>query len=388
LIAAASLLLGVTIQFVGVSSAHSRVFTEAYTSAENRTKTVQTNASKLKSDTESAKSAFNKVDAIGKQLTSNVEGRVTWLEMLRAVNAALPQAQPGAEVLPLGQRPPFTSDSFAKVDRVFITSVEAVSENLTTWFAPFKADNRYYPDDEELGSAPAGGTPATSDVASSEEGQPAVQNSPSMTDEERFAKVTGPTGTGPAKVVQITGYHYHNPSDVNEAAEDGGEAYLRKTLLRNLKFVEVELPTTIEEQNAGIMSKKVKMSELGISYPVLLYVPSIEVQRIVNPDLEPLPPDIAIPPDMLTGGAGVGASAPPMGRTPNVGTTRGGAAPATGPQQRTLQQYAQSRGVNTPILNVRRFDFQIQFAWEETPPSQRKLKEESSTPASTAGGTQ
>jgi len=43
-----------------------------------------------------------------------------------------------------------------------------------------------------------------------------------------------------------------------------------------------------------------------------------------------------------------------------------------------LSRYAMQRGIDprNAVLTVRRFDFVIQFAWEETPPSQRKLKEE------------
>jgi hypothetical protein len=164
----------------------------------------------------------------------------------------------------------------------------------------------------------------------------------------------------PAKIVQLVGHHYRNPRDPNEFAADGGEAYLRKTLLRNLKMGEVDLPPTLEEQKAGIPSKKVTMNELGISYPVLLYVPNVVEESIPNPGLFPLPPGIVPPLDAGRSGASSSSS-----------TQRGAQASPPG----AFEQYARQRGMQ-PYLTVRRFDFVIQFAWQETPPSQRRIKAE------------
>jgi len=378
LVASAALLLGITLQFAGASFALSRVDNEAYKNAETKAKNAQSYASGMKSKTNQAVSAFTSVDEIGKKLTSNVEGRITWLELLCAVNAALPHAQPGAGAT---IERPTTSANFAKQERVFIDSIEAMSvEDLAAWFEPLKAENRYYPDDEELGTHSADATetlPANSGAeSSSEEGQEGNSQKRPLTESERFALVTGPSG-GPAKIVQITGSHFHNPSDVNEAAEDGGDAYLRKTLLRNLKFAEVELPPTIDEQRAGIPTKKVKMSELGISYPVLLDVPTIVEQKMINPDLQPLPPDIVIDSEYAIDAGGFGT---PSGRTTPA---RGGTVGAQSSQQRTLKQYAAQRGVREPVLTVRRFDFVIQFAWEETPPSVRRQNAKSAGTSTT-----
>ena len=372
LVASAALLLGITIQFVGASIAHNSVVTQAYKDAENKAKNVQSYASDMKSKTGQAVSAFNSVDEIGKKLTSNVEGRITWLELLRAVNAALPQSQPGANATIVK---PTTSANFAEQDRVFIESVEAMSvDSLSAWFTPLKQDNRYYPDDEEL-HIPISDTSSSDGAAeNSEEGQASkTKKQRSMTESERFALVTGPSDQGSAKIVQIVGYHYHNPADFNKAAEEGGEAYLRHTLLRNLKFCEVELPPTLEEQLSGIKSQKVKMSALGIMYPTLLYVSNIVEEKIINPDLpNPLPAGVVIDPDLSLDASGSGTSTPTSSAR---GNTRGGT-PSQGPQQITLRQYARQRGILEPALTVRRFDFVIQFAWVETPPSQRKQNAE------------
>ena len=370
LAAAAALLLGITIQYSGVSSAYNKVFTDAYKQAAERASTTQSFASDLVSKTSQAISEFQKVDSIGTNLTSNVEGRIIWLELLRAINAALPQTQSGGAV-----PKPLTNDGFAEIDRVFIDSIEAITvDSLATWFAPLK--DRYYPSDEKVTVAKAASTTSAATVTLPVEGEGengeeemAAHPAPvTETDEERRALVPGPTGTTPAKVIQMIGSHYHNPRDPNKFAESGGEAYLRQTLLRTLESSEVELPPTLEEQRQGIQSKKVKMGELGVSYPILLYVPRVVEEKIINPNLQPLPRDVVIDPPLqaeLTQARQAGSAATAsLPRTPGTG-----APTATG--QRMLSQYARERG-EQPILTVRRFDFVIQFAWEETPPSVRK----------------
>ncbi|MCL2710901.1 MAG: pilus assembly protein PilM [Planctomycetaceae bacterium] len=373
LAAAAALLLGITIQFAGVSSARNSVFNEGYERAGNKAQSVQSNASNLKSQTSSAVSAFNSVDTLGRSLTSNVEGRVTWLEVLRAINAALPQAQPGARLtgVPVDQR-----------DQVYITSIEAVSvDSLTEWFAPLKENNRYYPDDAELQAAAtpdtsSGATAPTPSDGENTEGTPVVAQPPRpFTEAERFELVTGPTGTGPAMVVQVTGYHFRNPTNANEFAANGGQAYLRNTLLRNLKFGTVDLPPTLEERQAGISTKTVALNELGeseelgilsnlgISYPTLLYVRSPVETRIPNPDLFPLPPGVTV----SSQGAGSGSS--------SMSSMGGGGTSQSNTPQGAFEQHARNR--NMPAyITVRRFDFVIQFAWEVTPPSVRKQNAE------------
>jgi len=373
--AAAALLLGVTIQFVGVSGAFSRVSAQPYKDASSRAETVQKFASDLQANTRAAVSAFNNVDEIGKSLTSNVEGRITWLELFRAINAALPQSQPGAN---RGPTPP-TNESFAQTDRVFIESIEAITvDSLAAWFAPLKEDNRYWLDFDDpeaqaylttqiqsSPSASGGGNSTETEGDESEEARILRLKRAAweeMSEDARFALVAGPTGTGPAKVVQISGFHFHNPRDPDAFRENGGQAYLRNTLLRNLKNAEVDLPPALEEQQAEISTKRVTMGELGLSYPVLLYVPSIEEVPIINPALQPW--DGVIDPPFQrqlgqTGGGGLGTTAARLG---------GGAASGT-----TLSQHAQAKGVREQdvILMIRRFNFVIQFAWEETPPSQR-----------------
>jgi type IV pilus assembly protein PilM len=386
LVAAAALLLGITIQIFGVSSAHSLVVNDAYKRADDRAKSTQSFSSDLKSKTSSAVSELKSMDEKGQNLTSNVEGRIVWLELLRAINAVLPQSQPGVNLRPT------TADDFANMDAVFIESIEACTvDSLAEWFGPLKENNRYYPDDDECIAASGGDDAATTSDTTTNETPPAEGESENggeavatstappaprkFTEAEKFALVAegkiAPAepadASKPPKIVQLVGRHYCNPNDPNDFAKNGGEAYLRNTLLKNLKSAEIDLPPTFEEQQKGIKSKKVTMGELGISFPVLLYVPNPVTEIIINPSLMPLPPDVVIDPvyqSQLGGARGGGLS--DSGRRPGAGSGPVGS-------QRQLSQYAQSRGVAPKdiILAVRRFDFVIQFAWVETPPSKR-----------------
>ena len=184
----------------------------------------------------------------------------------------------------------------------------------------------------------------------------------------------GSLGPPAAKVIQLVGHHFHNPSDPNEFAENGGEAYLRKTLLRNLKFGKVDLPPTLEEQLAGHDVKTVTMSDLGISYPVLLYVHRPVEYGMINPDLGTLETlaqmNVTVDPqlqELLDRGQSGGV----RGGFSSDGGRAGGMARGSGPQM-LLSQFAAQRGVREPVIMVRRFEFVIQFAWEETLPSQRR----------------
>lgn len=122
----------------------------------------------------------------------------------------------------------------------------------------------------------------------------------------------GPNGKG--WVVQLTGYHYHN-----QGQENVGPQYVRETLLKNLETGTVELPVGPKGE-----MKAVAIKDLGVDYPVLLTTPRIVEVEIPdsNADLDE-----------------------------NNGV-------AQGPK----------------MLKLMRFDFVLQFAWRETPPSVRIQK--------------
>ncbi|MDR2116710.1 MAG: pilus assembly protein PilM [Planctomycetaceae bacterium] len=389
---ASALLLGLTIQFAGASNALRGISIGDYGKAEDQAKSAQTLSSKMKSETAAAVSVFKEIDTVGRNLTSNVEGRITWLELLRAINSVLPVAEEKID----GQ----SVDALEKQDRVFISNIEAITvDNLAEWFKPLKENKRYYPDEEEVIEALASGTSGetTTTAAESTNTNETAANATNLkkklsqlTESQRLELIPGPPETIPegsiARVVQLVGYHYHNAS---VAGTTMGSDYLRKTILRNLKFGEIILPSTLEKQmknpqDPQFARETVSMRDLGISYPTLLDIPKIQQTEILNPRvvLEIFKQERTKILEHRRGGGGFGGG---RGRerdrdsmvldttfnrpfdAPTGGDASGGS--------EYIKKIAKEMNAKDKI-KLRRFDFVIQFAWVETPPSVRERKRE------------
>jgi hypothetical protein len=166
-----------------------------------------------------------------------------------------------------------------------------------------------------------------------------------------------------------------------------GSDYLRKTILRNLKFSEIILPSTLEKQMKDPQSARevVSMRDLGISYPTLLDIPKIQQTEILNPRvvLEIFKQERAKILEHRRGsnsstfGSGRGRERDSM--TLDTTFTRPFDAPTSGDTSGGGSDYikkiAKEMNANDKI-KLRRFDFVIQFAWVETPPSVRERKRE------------
>ncbi|MDR2440422.1 MAG: pilus assembly protein PilM [Planctomycetaceae bacterium] len=388
-----ALLLGLVVQFAGASRALEGISIGDYGRAEEQAKAAQAYSSKMKSETAEAVSVFKEIDTIGRNLTSNVEGRITWLELLRAINSVLPIEKEKID----GQ----SIDALEKQNRVFISNIEAITVDvLAEWFKPLKENKRYYPDDEEvleILATTSGGETATSETTNESD---SVNNSTTLakklsqlTESQRLELIPGPVESIPegsiARVVQLVGYHYHNAS---VAGTTMGSDYLRKTVLRNLKFGEIILPSTLEKQMKNPQDPQsarevVSMRDLGISYPTLLDIPKIQQTEILNPRvvLEIFKQERAKILEHRRGNSSGGFG---MGRgrergqqdsmaldttfnrpfdAPTGGDTSGGID--------YIKQIAKEMNAKDKI-KLRRFDFVIQFAWVETPPSVRERKRE------------
>ena len=136
----------------------------------------------------------------------------------------------------------------------------------------------------------------------------------------------GPTGEG--WVIQLKGYHYHN---ANPGEEEGGQ-YVVSTLMKNLQSGTVDLPVPQGNGKPPLL-KSVPISALGISCPVLIRDPRITDEERDDPNLE---------------------------NDPAVANRK---------------------------VKLRRYEFTVQFCWQETPPSKRLANEEAARtgmPAATA----
>ncbi|MDR2171727.1 MAG: type IV pilus assembly protein PilM [Planctomycetaceae bacterium] len=422
---AAALLLGLTVQFASASRALETLSSDLYSKSEKTAKDVISYSSDLKSKLSKAKSDFNAIDSRGKNLTSNVEGRITWLELLRAVNQLLPVDK--EEIA--GKK----ADEVAQQNRIFISSIDAFPvADISAWFESVK--DRYLPDDEEIlealggtknsndgGSGAAKPDDATKETANKPadaanpttpaEGETATATKPETTSvtpiikiptslPERIKLIKGPPAV-PGKIVQISGYHYHNPESASKMpGEQMGANYLRNAFIRKLKFGRVGLPPTLEKQYSGGDKKNseqvmVTMRELGISYPTLLAIPKVVQTEIINPRVllqiyiderskEPVRGGGGFGSGGGFGGGGSGGGSGRFGRETMNRSSDGRARGDLGnvnPFQTgsnidvKTEEYLKAKAKEMQTsdkIALRRFDFVIQFAWVETPPKARE----------------
>ena len=210
-----------------------------------------------------------------------------------------------------------------------------------------------------------------------------------------------PAPYGPGRIVQLTGYHYHNPDDANDPAR--GPEYLRRTILSNLKHGAVELPISLERQRADESGvETVSFKDMGIYYPVLVNPGVIDDKfRLLDPQaaaearkklLDSMIKQSGAAGGMrggamggsmnagMTGGMGGGAMGGSMGG-PSSGGASGGRGGMGGDSMNN--QIASALG-SDKILNLRRYDFTIQFVWIETKPTTRDERRKAAEEAAKA----
>jgi type IV pilus assembly protein PilM len=317
------------------------------------------------------------VEAIGEEVIGNADGRLLWIELLRAINAALPL---DPKVKP-GETPDPQDHPFGERPTLYITSIESqYFEDLSKWFADpvkkryaemqraFQADAQPVEDEESEApadpaatedaeaAAPAEKTAAAQNAsaaedaeASTEEGEapagpaPAAQAPP-----EAPAEVTAPTGAG--WVIELKGYHYYNLNPETE-----GSKHLRQTLIRSLEEGTVWLP--------GLRPGEAPwtMKELGIAYPIIAQdKPINRKHRLPNPEAQAMG-------DMMTGpsygDAGSQFGAVPGGTIP---APRFGA-PTSGPPGANVA--GAKKPTDEPEIprdfEAPKYEFVVQFAWQE-----------------------
>ncbi|MDY0167954.1 MAG: pilus assembly protein PilM [Thermoguttaceae bacterium] len=361
--AAAVLLLGGAISFASHTLALGTVDTEVWKSAESRASAVDSRASQVQRDAEEAVQAFDSTKQIGDHLIGNVEGRIVWLELLRAINECLPpyDREDRQAAVPRAEDSLSPADEIAQREELHITSMDVQRVNdLAQWFA--RVHQWYQPDaDEQIGDSegeaeavdaagagtmgavgagmgaaegmPGGmdmGSPAGGMGMEGVEGMPGEMGGEGMGGAGAAVLPTvagGPEGEG--FVIQLTGYHYHN---YREARRDQGAQYVRDTLIERLRNHEFELPKVDEEGH-----EFVSMKELGIGFPVLINPGKVE-EEVVN-----LTPNLAAGRELQRGRgmAGEGAAGSDLER-------------------------------NT--VKLLRFDFVVHFAWKPLTPTEREQK--------------
>ncbi|HOP77232.1 MAG: type IV pilus assembly protein PilM [Thermogutta sp.] len=382
LAAATTLLIGCTVSFAAQSLALSRVSPERFAAAERTAEQVLKTVQQYQSELASVESEFNRIKSIGQNLTSSIEGRLLWLELLSAINQCLPQYRPQAgapaDVVDISAVTDTEKQQqiLEQRDEIHITSLEAIrTEQLETWWQRMGG---WYRKPGETDTEPAETAQATAATGTATPGSPGAMmgsmTSPygmsGMYGPESETGGYGPTGGGlfasvPARtpppsdvqgpsgsgyVIRLTGYHFHN-SDV--AGPNQGAQYVRNTLIRNL-----------EEGKFWINGKWVTAKELGIGYPILVNPGRIEVIRVADPNYRP--------PAGTPGAPGTGL---PTGVAPGLGTMPTGSQTypgVTAPGVSETGTVGTAGGKIPGVLTLRRFNFVVEFVWQPKTESERE----------------
>ncbi|MEN6407205.1 MAG: type IV pilus assembly protein PilM [Thermoguttaceae bacterium] len=260
LAAAALFLMGCAVSFAAYSLAMGTVDVSRWKVAENDANQLISESARLKRDADQAAAQFKETDQIGQHLVSNVDGRLRWLELLKAINVCLPTGE---------DRKPTDKDSLAERialrRELHVTNLECqYLEDVAAWYGKVK-----HWDEASVQAAAAA-------AKSADPNQPAQ---------------TPPEPKGPGWLVQVRGYHFHNADRTNNGAQ-----YVYRTLIENLRNGKVSLPSadpkTMEE---------ISMADLGISFPILVNPTRIVVEEMPDPNF--VPETVSRPERSMLGGA-------------------------------------------------------------------------------------
>ncbi len=361
LAAAASVLLGLTVTYVGGVRALEGLELGDFKAAESKVAATDGVSKKLIKDTNDSIKGFQAVDAVGKNLTGSVEGRIIWLEFYRALNAAIPvDPNPLPEEGPLGP-------ALSQMNTFFITKIETSHlEDAESWWSGIKSSGWYIPDARELGKEPS--DPSEENTADSQEeenpgsdqGEKTTSSSAATAEIEDFSSevesLPAPPSGGTIRLVTLTGYHYHNPEGEQHMY---GANYVRETLCKSIKYGGVDLPVGMNRQLANlggpVETEYVTFKEFGFMYPTVMK-PEQPVKQVIDD------------PRLLRERQAQGEIEQTL---QGAKSNRGG---RSGMQGTRPRPGAAAPGIDDLKVEIAVYNFQVQFLWVETPPSERDKK--------------
>ncbi len=309
----AALLAGLSVNYFAHVSAWQQTDTkEVWGDAIREADRVKTTASGYTSEQSTIHTAFDTIQETGDRLVANGEDRLKWLELFKALDAAMPKDPRPAE-----QRKE-TAEDISSRPEVHVSSVDTqFYEDLgAEYFSLVEsayAGSRSKGESSEAG--PDEGLDAEADLEGGEEA------------------AAGPEGSG--WVIQLTGYHYHNADQSNQTAR-----FVNRTLIKNLEEGSVELPT-----GPGGELVEVSFADFGISYPWV-----VQGQKLRD---EVLDPEADLSGGRLGGGQG-GGYGEFGGRGGRINTPSGS-----------------GDGEESQLIELKRYDFVVQFCWTPTTAAER-----------------
>jgi len=353
---AAALLLAALVNFVGLFFAWQTYADSRFNAAFDRADAVQRRSQAATMAVEETRSGWEQVVADQEHLARIHGQRFQTLEMLRAVRGLLPRD-------PADEQP----ESPADRREIHVDSFDCqYFPELSTWFAGVErkwkdthapsAEARRRRDrdgdepvadgsDADGQAAPAaddGAEPAAADADPPREVAADAETADGSDDAGRRRRgrrslLEDPGPKGPGWVIELRAHHYHN-EDRHKPEED--EQFVRATLVRNL-LGEGDDVVISTGPDAG---RRVPVGELGIAYPVIVRSYPVQVERVAlaRPGVVDQP-----------GGSGMGLGMP-SGRPGDL--------------------------LSDDELELKRFDFILQFVWQPAGSREDQQAEDSDAP--------
>ncbi len=379
--AASVLLLGFTANYFSHYSTYATADVESdeMSRAISTASGVASNATSLQSEHTTLTARFDELKEIRKNLRSNDDGRLLWMELGKAILAALPK-----DTRPLADRA-LTAEDVRMRDELHIESMDCeFFPDVAVWYAEVgkalkeaagisvaevaadMAAKESASNAEEGELEPGDGVAAAdaeapladeaideelvnADVAAADELADALEEDfGGEAGADGEAVEAGPSGEG--WIVQLTGYHFHN-SDINNPGNfdlnnEAGQ-FVRQTIIKNLREGSVMLPNSDGEM------VEVSMKDLGISYPVMVSnyrpVPVTYDPNAIDAEEASRRASEYRNATQELGGAGFGGARRPAARRNDD--------PAPEPPEH---------------WKLRRYEFEVQFIWQPKPRGERE----------------
>jgi type IV pilus assembly protein PilM len=289
--------------------------TGPWTQAISTAEATKRNADDKESTRQGIKTAVAGLVTIQSKLTDNVEGRVRWLELLKAIDAALPKDDRPRED---------TAEHVMSRNELHITAID--DQYLTD------VAGEYFTAIEPLywaskGKAPGGSVDDTGAAAGD-----AFAATDGLAAGEATADAQAAPPTGPGWVIQLTGYHFHNADRTNQAS-----VFVENTLIKHLTEGTIKLPDGPPGPDGQATLIDVPIKDLAISHA--WYVTGNKLtDEFIDPDAE------------LYGEGGNPNAYMDRGREFSDDGGRGGDEGQQEPESREF--------------TVQRHDFVVQFIWQ------------------------
>jgi type IV pilus assembly protein PilM len=245
--ACATLMAGMVGHYAFTERSWAKTHPDLWSRADAAVKDLNTYSGEQFSSDDTLTSRLNYLNKLGEEVASTAQRRLLWMEVIRALNEAVPRT-----VYPDGKIPSPKKVPFEDREDIHILSLESKKyDDLTTWYTA-EIQKRWKEEYKDWLKVTTGGALPEAVVAG-----------------------TGPTGAG--WVFEMRGYHYYN-SPKRMGSE--GSNHVRKTFITNLMQKPIDLPDA-----TGKMIRFMP-AEIGLSFPLILNEQKPVQKLVPNPDYD------------------------------------------------------------------------------------------------------